>query len=315
MTQDTIPVLLDTDIGSDIDDAVCLGYLLRQPRCELLGITTVSGQPRLRAAMADAVCQAAGRPNVAIHSGHDLSLVNREAIQPEVPHAGILQRFAHRPPDAFPERTAVEFLRQQIRSRPGEITLLAIGPMTNLALLFSLDPECARLLKRLVLMCGVFHAPPPGWGHAEWNARLDPHATSIVYQAPVPEHISIGLDVTLRCLYPCADAIAAFTAAGGPLAVVSAATELWAKHSHRVVFHDPLAGAVVFHPGLCRLARGKVSVELTSPRSPGITYFDHAEGGPHQVAMDVDPAAFFRDYFSVVGATAAAAAPLPAVTA
>jgi purine nucleosidase len=315
MTDARIPVLLDTDIGSDIDDAVCLGYLLRQPRCELLGITTVSGQPRLRAAMADAVCQAAGRREVAIHSGHDLSLVNREAIQPEVPHAAILQRFPHRAPESFPERTAVEFLRQQIRSRPGEITLLAIGPMTNLGLLFSLDPDCAKLLKRLVLMCGVFHAPPPGWGHAEWNARLDPHATSIVYQAPVADHVSIGLDVTLRCLYPSSNSIAAFKEAGGPLDVVSAATEVWAKHSHRVVFHDPLAGAVAFNPGLCTLRRGKVTVELASPRSSGITYFDHAENGPHQVALEVQPEAFFKDYFSVVGATTVAAAPLPAVVA
>lgn len=315
MTNHRIPVLLDTDIGSDIDDAVCLGYLLRQPRCELLGITTVSGQPRLRAAMADAVCQAAGRRDIAIHSGHDLSLVNREAIQTEVGQASILHHFPHRPAESFPERTAVEFLRQTIRSRPGEITLIAIGPMTNIALLFSIDPECAKLLKSLVLMCGVFHAPPPGWGHAEWNARLDPHATSIVYQAPVAEHISIGLDVTLRCLYPSADSIAAFKEAGGPLNVVSAATEVWAKHSHRVVFHDPLAGAVAFNPHLCKLARGKVTVELASPRSSGITYFDHVENGPHQVAMQVDVEAFFKDYFGVVGAAAAAAAPLPHVVA
>ncbi len=57
---DTLPVLLDTDIGSDIDDAVALAYLLRQPRCELLGITTVSGEPDKRAMLADAVCRAGG---------------------------------------------------------------------------------------------------------------------------------------------------------------------------------------------------------------------------------------------------------------
>lgn len=302
MSSPTIPVLLDTDIGSDIDDAVCLGYLLRQPRCELLGITTVSGQPRLRAAMADAVCQAAGRRGIPVHSGHDISMISREAIQPEVPQASILPRFRHRPPDAFPERTAVDFLRQQIRSRPGEITLIAIGPMTNLGILFNLDPECARMLKRLVLMCGVFHAPPAGWGHAEWNARLDPHATRVVYQAPVAEHVSIGLDVTVRCACPSEQAIAAFKQAGGPLEVVSAATEVWAAGSHRVVFHDPLAAAQVFNPSLCRLARGQVTVELSSPRSSGITFFDHAESGPHQVALDVQTEAFFDEYFGVVGA-------------
>ena len=70
MTTDRIPVLLDTDIGSDIDDAVCLAYLLRQPRCELLGVTTVSGrEPRLRASLADGICRAAGRDDVPIHSG------------------------------------------------------------------------------------------------------------------------------------------------------------------------------------------------------------------------------------------------------
>ena len=71
MANSRIPLLFDTDIGSDIDDAVCLAYLLRQPRCELLGVTTVSGQPRARAALADAVCQAAGRRDIPIHAGSE----------------------------------------------------------------------------------------------------------------------------------------------------------------------------------------------------------------------------------------------------
>ncbi len=294
-------VILDTDIGSDIDDAVCLGYLLRQPRCELLGITTVSGQPRLRAAMADAVCTAAGRRDIPIHSGHDLSMIGREVIQPHVPQAALLPRFAHRPPESFPERTAVEFLRQQIHLHPGEITLIAIGPMTNLGILFNVDPECAKLLKRLVLMCGVFRAPPPGWGPSEWNARLDPYATRVVYQTTVAEHISIGLDVTMKCELPYADAVAAFRRAGGPLDVVAAATEIW---SHPVIFHDPLTAAFAFNPGLLRLARGQVTVELGSPRSAGITWFDAGVSGPHQVAEQVEVDAFYAEYFTVVGAGA-----------
>lgn len=295
-----IPILLDTDIGSDIDDAVCLGYLLKQPRCELLGITTVSGQPRLRAAMADAVCRAAGRDDIPIHSGHDLALVNRTLVQPEVPQAAMLSQFAHRPADDFAPHSAVRFLQEQIRSRPGEITLIAIGPMTNLGLLFNLDPECAGLLKSLVLMCGVFRSPPPGWGPSEWNARLDPHATSVVYQTPVAKHVSIGLDVTMQCVMPTGEAIAAFRKAGGALSVVAAATDIWGKHAQRVIFHDPLTAAWIFHPELCNLVAGRVTVELGSPRAAGITWFDYQENGPHQVAETVDVPAFFNEYFTTV---------------
>ena len=304
MSDSRIPVILDTDIGSDIDDAVCLGYLLRQPRCELLGITTVSGQPRVRAAVADAICQAAGRRDIPIHAGHDLATIWRSVVQPEVPQAPILTQFAHRTPESFAERTAVDFLRQQIHQRPGEITLLAIGPMTNLALLFNMDPDCVRLLKRVVLMCGVFHAPPPGWGHAEWNARLDPHATQVVYQSRVAEHLSVGLDVTMACKLPSSEAVAAFRSAGGPLEVVAAATDIWGKHAGNVIFHDPLAGALLFNPGLCTTEPGLVNVELGSTRGTGITWFDRAVDGPHRIAISVNPDAFFAEYFGVVGATA-----------
>ena len=71
----TIPVLLDTDIGSDIDDAVALAYLLKQPRCDLLGVTTVTGEPTKRAMLADAICQAAGRTDIPIHVGTEAPLL------------------------------------------------------------------------------------------------------------------------------------------------------------------------------------------------------------------------------------------------
>ena len=89
-------------------------------------------------------------------------------------------------------------MRRTIRSNPGDITLLAIGPMTNVALLFSIDPEIPKLLKSLVLMCGVFTNHLAGVGPVEWNAICDPHAAAIVYSAPVRIHRSIGLDVTCQ---------------------------------------------------------------------------------------------------------------------
>src|SRR5947199_9706432 len=102
----TTKLLLDTDIGSDIDDAVCLAYLLRQPQCELLGITTVSGEPEQRAMLAHAICAAEGRGEIPIHSGSPLPLL-RPQRQREAPQAAALPRWPHK--DAFPPCTAVDF--------------------------------------------------------------------------------------------------------------------------------------------------------------------------------------------------------------
>src|SRR5947209_20096675 len=123
-----LPILFDTDIGSDIDDALALVYLLRQPRCELVGITTVTGEPEKRALLADAVCRAEGRNDVPIHSGSPRPLL-REQRQPTAQQAEALAHWPHR--EAFAAGTAVPFMREVIRARPGEISLLAVGPMTN----------------------------------------------------------------------------------------------------------------------------------------------------------------------------------------
>src|SRR5437870_7382262 len=90
-----LKVLFDTDIGSDIDDAVALAYLLAQPECELLGITTVSGEPGKRAQLASALCQNAGR-EVAIFPGRDAPLLGQQR-QPLAPQAAALARWPHRP--------------------------------------------------------------------------------------------------------------------------------------------------------------------------------------------------------------------------
>src|ERR1041385_5145304 len=123
-----IKLLLDTDIGSDIDDAVCLAYLLRQPRCELLGITTVTGHAGQRAALAEVVCRAAGRAEVPVHAGSPGPLLIGPG-QPVVHHYEAIAQRPHR--KDYSPHTAVEFLRQTIRKRPHEITLLGIGPLTN----------------------------------------------------------------------------------------------------------------------------------------------------------------------------------------
>lgn len=281
-------VLLDTDIGTDIDDALCLAYLLRHPRCELLGITTVSGDVQRRAALADAVCRAADRSDIPVIAGCAEGFQGH-VIQPEVPQATILEQFDHRPPGEFAPGRAVEFLREQILANPGEITLLGIGPTTNLGRLFSRAPEVAQDLRRLVLMCGVYTGFA-GRLMLETNARLDPPATAVVYRAQVREHFSVGLDVTLQCRLPTAECLVRFHQMGGPFQVVSAMAETWAHE--QIIFHDPLAAATIFRPELCRWENGSVTIVEES----GSTSFT-AGNVEHHIAVQVDVDSFFRDYF------------------
>jgi len=290
-------ILLDTDIGSDIDDAICLAYLLAQPECELLGITTVSGEPVKRAMIADALCKAAQK-KVPIYPGTERPLLIAQK-QPVATQARALDRWEHE--TDFPQGEAIEFLRATIRKHPGEITLLAIGPLTNIALLFSVDPEIPGLLKELVLMCGVFTNSMAGVGPIEWNARCDPHATAIVYNAMVKSHRSVGLDVTFKVTMSIDEMKNSFKA--DILKPVLDFASVWAETSDRLVFHDPLAGVTIFNPDVCKFEKGNVEVELESKTLTGITYWNPDKaGGRNEAALEVDRERFLNHFFSVVNA-------------
>ena len=317
-------ILLDTDIGSDIDDAVCLAYLLAQPECELLGITTVTGEAQKRAMMASALCKVAGK-QVPIFLGAEEPLLVAQK-QPEAPQAGALAKWDH--DEDFPSGQAVEFLRSTIRENPGEVLLLTIGPLTNIALLFKADPEIPSLLKGLVMMCGVFTDRLPDSGHplwislspsakallrmrlfgrrlrgigfVEWNALLDPHATAIVYRANVATHRSIGLDVTTRVIMDAESVRRRFS--HGLLRPVLDFAEVWFKrpHSQMITFHDPLAATTIFDDRICSFKRGSVDVELDDKRLRGRTLWTPGTSpAKHEVALGVDSERFFEHFFSV----------------
>lgn len=287
-------VLFDTDIGTDIDDAVCLAYLLAQPSCELLGITTVSGEASKRAMLASALCRTAGK-DVPIYPGAEDPLLIAQR-QPKAQQADALSDWPHS--STFPHGSAVEFLRQTIRAHPGEVTLLAVGPLTNVGLLFRTDPEIPSLLKGLVLMCGQFFGRTGGRGPVEWNASCDPHAAAIVYRSAVATHRSHGLDVTHQVRMPAREVRARFQAP--LLRPVAAFAEVFFQRRDEITFHDPLAATTIFDDGICAFARGNAQVELESRQLAGYTHWQ-ADGvaGPHQVADRVDPDRFFAHYFSV----------------
>ena len=273
-SSDRIPILLDTDIGSDVDDAVALAYLLCRPDCDLLGITTVTGAVERRAACARAVCVDIGQPEIPIVCGARNPLLFGPG-QPEVPH---YLAIAGRQSEQFPDG-GVEFLRQTIRRNPGEIVLLSIGPFTNIALLFALDPEIPALLRSWVCMGGSF----PVASSPDWNAAVDPAATAIAYARGPAGHLSIGLDVTSRCRISARDARAAFAS----IPSLSAMTDTWLSTAAHVTLHDPLAAAAIFEPGLCRYADGEVTVSL-EPANAGATAFREGGSQRHRIAVGVD---------------------------
>ena len=283
-------IILDTDIGNDMDDSFCLAYLLANPDCELLGVTTVCGEPVQRAMMVSAVCKQAGK-DVPIYPGIAEPLLGKQ-WQPNPPQFREIGRWEH--DKTFPENAAIEFMRKTIRENPGEVTLLAIGPLTNIAVLFSIDGEIPGMLKELVLMCGRFGNGIANMPIAEWNALCDPHATAIVYKSGAKIR-SIGLDVTMQLVMSKDEVHKKFTA--NILKPVMDFSKVWGD---TIVFHDPLASAVIFDDKLCGFKKGNVEVELKSDRLMGCTYFDEDENGNNLVAMSVDRDKFFGHYLDVV---------------
>ena len=189
-------------------------------------------------------------------------------------------------------------MRRTIRAHPGQITLLAVGPLTNLGLLFRADPELPSLLNELVLMCGKFGAEPQRGSHTEWNAKLDADATAIVFGAAPPRLRSYGLDVTLKVTMPHEEVARRF-ATDTRLQLVLEFAQVWFEKRREVTFHDPLAAVSVFEPNVCGIERGRVDINLQDGPERGRTLFKPDPSGRHEVAFTVDPARFFTAYFSV----------------
>lgn len=288
-----VKIILDTDIGTDIDDAFCLAYLLAQPECELLGITTVTGEADKRAMLASVLCKVAGK-QIPIFPGSEEPLIVPQK-QKRAPQAAALSKWDH--DKGFPRGQAIEFLRHTVHEHHGEVVLLTIGPLTNIGLLFRTDPEIPSLLKGLVMMCGVFTNRLAWVGPLEWNAIGDPHATAIVYQAATNIHRSVGLDVTCQVTMQAKQVREKLHP--DLLQPVLDFAEVWFQQSDIITFHDPLAATSIFDDRICAFKKGTVEVELTSERLGGMTFWMPGGSEKHEVALDVDSTRFFEHYFSV----------------
>jgi purine nucleosidase len=286
-------ILLDTDIGTDVDDAVALAYLLSHPNCELLGITTVTGEAAKRASLASVLCKAAGK-DIPIYPGAEHPMQG-EQRQPIAQQASVLPNWPH--DTQYPLNQAVDFLAHAIRSYPGEVILLTIGPLTNAGMLFDIYPDVAELMAGLVIMGGSFGVDSAN-ERVEWNIAGDPLASQITYKAPVRMHRSLGLNVTQQVMMSAEEVRRRFTAP--LLRPVMDMAEIWfAQFYPSITFHDPLAAATVFAPELCSFQQGTVSVD--NEEKPGRTIWQPGNiSSPHEVAMTVDVDRYFEHFFHFV---------------
>jgi inosine-uridine nucleoside N-ribohydrolase len=139
-----IKIIIDTDIGDDVDDAFALGLALASPELEILGITTAWGDTQLRARMVDRLLGETGAANIPVAEG----------IPTKSKTLFSQARWAQAGPPPKPHPAAVDFLLEQIHKSPGQITLVAIGPLTNIGAAIDRDPATFRRLKQVVLMGG-----------------------------------------------------------------------------------------------------------------------------------------------------------------
>lgn len=211
-------IIIDTDPG--VDDAMAIYYALRSPELEVIGLTTVFGNAATPTCTQNALrlMEIAGRSDIPVAEGASRPLGRPFQGAADFVHGSDGQGDTFlAPPHTRPDvRSAAQFLIDQIMAAPGEITIVALGPLTNLALAYLLQPAIGHQVREIVLMGGAAFVPGNVTPAAEANIWNDPIAADIVFSLPCPVTM-IGLDVTEQIVMNEAD-FAAIAAMDNPMA-------------------------------------------------------------------------------------------------
>jgi inosine-uridine nucleoside N-ribohydrolase len=283
-------IIIDTDIGDDIDDAFALALALRSPELQILGVTTAFGDTQTRAKLVDRFLGEVGRQDIPVAVGI-----------PTAPKTSFTQRpyaegghFAH---PAHPD--AITFILDQIRRYPGEITLVAIGPLVNVGALIDKDPQTFGKLKRVVLMGGSVERgygdvdlAPPTPPQPEWNIVNDISSAQKLFESGIALYV-MPLDSTQLKLDEVKRAY--LFRQGTP--ITDALTVLYHQWGHETpTLYDPMTLAYILKPELCPVQAMHISVDDKGYTRPG-------SGVPNaQVCLHSDPEAFFHFYLPRVTA-------------
>ncbi len=289
-------VIFDTDIGTDVDDILALGVLLGSPdEIDLVGVTTVYGDVDLRARMVLKLLQLRGRDDVAVHTGISDPLMKLDPVYwPGHEGVGLLEDDDDLPPASGTH--AVDFLIETVLANPGEITLLAVGPLTNVASAVIREPRFATSLRKLTIMGGRVDMSGSTRGPGEHNIKCDPEAAHIVFGSGAPIDL-IPLDVTLRAVIR-QDGVDALRAAGDPyhiaLAEQVARYPGFVDRGGSTFLHDPLAAMALIRPDLLGWQAYNVQVELSGRLTRAMTVVrvpgDDAPSNA-RIALDLDSGA------------------------
>jgi len=280
--QARIPIILDTDIGDSIDDALALAFALHSPELDVRAVTTVIDDVESKTRLAWKMLGVYNRRDVALAMGASEPLLDPTTSVPSK-EFDVLTRNDTIPDTA--RKRAVELIIDTVLQSRGKITIVAIGPMTNIALAIKTDPRIKNNIERIVVMGGAYLS-----AETEYNVKRDRTAAEIVFQSGVPI-TAVGLDVTSQCKLREQD-IDRMRLANGPagnllVRLIDLAEEQ--THDANPTLYDPLAVAAIFRPDLLEMQSGTVHVALSGP---GQTIFKPVAGSKTQVAVKVNVPAF-----------------------
>lgn len=288
------PIILDTDIGTDVDDCLALALILASPELRLLAVTTVYGDTLLRSRMVLKLLALRGVADVPVVAGAQKPLLGRPPVYWEGHEGEGLVGPGDEGLRPAAERAA-ELIVRTVMAQPGEVTLIAIGPLTNVAQALLLEPRLAGALAGLTIMGGVIggaaalHLP---W--TEHNFRCDPEAAAIVLASGAPIRI-VPLDVTTQVrIRP--EGAARIRAVGDPFhCAVADQIERYPRYQQRgwTYLHDPLAVAALLRPALLSWTPAHAVVETGGLHTAGkllARHPDEAEPVTAHLALAVDAA-------------------------
>ena len=284
------PILIDTDIGDDIDDALALALALNSPELDLRAVTTVFGRVDVRTRLALKLLATFGRDDIPVATGRGKPLF--APGRDHMPNQAVVLDEGETLPDPSP-LAADELIIRAADEADGQLTLITIGAMTNAAVALLRDPGLAQRA-RLIVMGGM-----AGEQRAEWNVVCDPEAARVCFESGIPLTM-VGLDVTLKCRMSLAD-VEALSARGTPCTtLLDAMVGGWSgsadgqRKARCPILHDPLAVAVAFRPELVTIEPRRVHIETRGEFTRAFTVARQADDPNADVCLDVDAAAFVR---------------------
>jgi purine nucleosidase len=280
-------VIIDTDIGDDFDDASAVGLALSSPELNILGITSAWGDTALRAQLLDRLLCNTGRSDIPVAVGIEKYGPGQAAFTQA--------RWAARQP-AKSHPQAVDFLLEQIRRYPGEITLIGIAPLTNLGAAIERDPATFKKLKRIVIMGGSIHRGygagyvPDHHSDAEYNIAMDAAAAKQVFNSGVPLYV-MPLDATQYKLDEVKRQLL-FTESTNLTDDLSLLYLQWSEgfRQQTPTLYDNVAVAYAINPALCPTSPMRIEVDDKG--------FTRSVSGPMNsfVCLSSDPDRFFNFY-------------------